>query len=215
MTPRYDRVIWDFNGTILDDLTVGIESIDELLIRYGLPPIRTVERYHEVFGFPIRDYYQRIGFDFSKIDYSVLAHEWIAIYLRRVKKASVREGILPVIKTLNSLGVKQTVLSMTEHTMLNGQIAGLGLTDTFDEICGLDNIYAKSKLELASVWRERHLKECVLLVGDTSHDAESAAIIGCDCLLLAGGHESRKALLTCGYPVVDSPTDILTFVLTK
>ena len=30
---RFDRVIWDFNGTILDDVDTGIESADELLSR--------------------------------------------------------------------------------------------------------------------------------------------------------------------------------------
>ncbi len=210
MKPVYDRLIWDFNGTILDDLMTGIESADELLVRYGLPPMRTVERYYEVFGFPIRDYYERLGFDFSKTDYSVLAHEWVEIYLRRVKSAPIREGVPSVIEALKRRGIPQTVLSMTESEMLNKQLSFLSLQDAFDEVCGLDNIYAKSKLELASAWRERHPNENVLFVGDTSHDAESAAIIGCDCVLLTGGHESREALLRCGVDLIDSPLDLLT-----
>jgi len=209
MSHRYDRVIWDFNGTILDDLMTGIESADELLLRYGLPPMKTVERYYEVFGFPIRDYYQRIGFDFSKTDYSILAHEWVEIYLCRVKEAPVRKDILDVICELKQLGIPQTVLSMTESSMLDEQLDYLGLRDTFDEVCGLDNIYATSKLALASRWREQHPKEAALFVGDTSHDAESAKVIGCDCVLLTGGHESREALLRVGVDVIDSPSEIL------
>ena len=208
--PRYDRVIWDFNGTILDDLMVGIKSADELLLRYHLPPIQTVARYHEVFGFPIRDYYQRLGFDFSKTDYSVLAHEWVEIYLRRVKDATTRDGVIEVVKELQHRGVSQTVLSMTESNMLHQQLSLLGLQDTFDEVCGLDNIYASSKLELASLWRKQHPAEHVLFVGDTSHDAESAKIIGCDCVLLTGGHESREVLLRSGVDVIDSPYEMIT-----
>jgi len=210
MSHRYDRVIWDFNGTILDDLMTGIESADELLLRYGLPPMKTVERYYEVFGFPIRDYYQRIGFDFSKTDYSILAHEWVEIYLRRVKDAPVREGLLSVVEALTHLGIPQTVLSMTESAMLDEQLGYLGLQDTFDEVWGLNDIYASSKLELAAEWRRRHPHETVLFVGDTSHDAESAKVVGCDCVLLTGGHESREALLRVGVEVIDSPREILT-----
>ena len=210
MKRTFDRVIWDFNGTILDDLMTGIDSADELLLRYGLPPIQTVDHYYEVFGFPIRDYYQRIGFDFSKIDYAVLAHEWVAIYLRRVKDAPMRDGILDAINELKRRGVSQTVLSMTESTMLHQQLGYLGLTNTFDEICGLDNIYATSKLQLAAAWRQQHPNETVLFVGDTSHDAESAKVIDCHCVLLAGGHESRASLLRTGAKVVDSPMEILT-----
>jgi len=210
MRATYDRLIWDFNGTILDDLMTGIESADELLLRYGLPPMKTVERYYEVFGFPIRDYYQRIGFDFSKTDYSILAHEWVDIYLHRVKNAPIRDGIMEVVTECKRRGIKQTVLSMTESVMLNEQLRYLGLQDVFDEVCGLDNIYATSKLELASLWRSHHSQERALLIGDTSHDADSATIIGCDCVLLTGGHESREALLRVGVDVIDSPREILT-----
>ena len=47
---RFDRVIWDFNGTILDDVDTGIESADELLSRHGLPQMRTREKYLSLFG---------------------------------------------------------------------------------------------------------------------------------------------------------------------
>ena len=88
-----DRVIWDFNGTILDDVDTGIEAVDVLLAKYGLPELKTRERYYEVFGFPIIDYYRRIGFDFEKTDYSILANEWVEIYLEKVKNVEKgREG---------------------------------------------------------------------------------------------------------------------------
>ena len=206
---KYDRVIWDFNGTILDDLRVSIDSADELLIRHGLSPMLSVEKYHSVFGFPIMEYYKRIGFDFEKVPYSVLAHEWVDIYLRRVKEAKVKDEIRAVIDSLSEMSMKQTVLSMTDKNMLVSQIKELGLYDTFDEIYGLDNIYAKSKLELAKKWREEHPSERVLFIGDTVHDAESAEIIGCNCLLLAGGHQSIEAI-SCGKAkVILDPKDII------
>lgn len=207
---KYDRVIWDFNGTILDDLRVSIDSADELLIRYGLDPMLTVEKYHSVFGFPIIEYYKRIGFDFDKVPYSVLAHEWVEIYLRRVKDASIKDGVKEVIDTLSEMSIKQTVLSMTDKDMLISQINDLGLYDCFDEIYGLDNIYARSKLELAKKWRNEHPNENVIFIGDTTHDAESAEIIGCSCLLLSGGHQSIDAISLSNAKVILDPKDIIT-----
>jgi phosphoglycolate phosphatase len=206
---KYNRVIWDFNGTILDDLRVIIDSADELLSRHGLQPMLTVEKYHSVFGFPIIEYYKRIGFDFNKTPYSVLAHEWVDIYLRRVKEAKVKDEIRAVIDTLSQMSIKQTVLSMTDKDMLVSQLKDLGLYDTFDEIYGLDNIYAKSKLELAKKWRDEHPDENVLFIGDTVHDAESAEIIGCSCLLLAGGHQSLEAISQGSAKVIIDPQDII------
>lgn len=206
---KYDRVIWDFNGTILDDLRVSIDAADELLTRHGLKPMVTVEKYHEVFGFPIIDYYKRIGFDFSKVPYSVLAHEWVEIYLRRVRDAKIRDGVKEAIEKINSMNIKQTILSMSDKDMLVRQVKDLKIHDLFDEIYGLDNIYAKSKLELAKKWRDEHKNERVLFIGDTVHDAESAEIIGCKCLLLAGGHQSAESLKSGNATVILDVCEIL------
>lgn len=206
----YDHVIWDFNGTILDDLQVGIVSANRLLTRYGLPNMASVEDYYRVFGFPIRDYYERLGFDFSKVDYETLAHEWVAIYLELVKEAPIRVGVLDVIETLSKKRIPQSVLSMTEAEMLAHQLTLLGLENTFDEIWGRTDIYAGSKLQLAECWRTEHPHDRVLYIGDTTHDAESAEVIGCDCLLLVGGHQSKASLLLSGATVIDDPATILT-----
>lgn len=210
---RFDRVIWDFNGTILDDVETGIESADELLSRHGLPQMRTREKYLSLFGFPIIDYYRRLGFDFDKIPFSVLANEWVEIYLEKVKNAPVREGIRDVISAFRDAGLKQTVLSMTESSMLDYQLGLLGVRELFDEVCGLDDIYAKSKLSLAAKWKEEHIGERAVFIGDTTHDAESAEIIGAECVLLSGGHEAREKLCGTGAFVADSPDGVLRYVL--
>ncbi|MBE6637367.1 MAG: HAD family hydrolase [Ruminococcaceae bacterium] len=209
---KFDRVIWDFNGTLLDDVCCGIESANELLTRHGLPIIKSVDDYHSLFGFPIRDYYQRLGFDFSRLSYEALAHEWVAIYLEKVKTAPLREGVLPLLAAIRAKGIKQTVLSMTEQSMLLHQLSLLGITSCFDEICGLTDIYATSKLALAADWRKRHPLERVLFVGDTVHDAESAAVIGCECLLITGGHESEQSLRAHQASVIHNPDEILSFL---
>lgn len=102
---------------------------------------------------------------------------------------------------------------MTESSMLDYQLGLLGVKDLFDEVCGLDDIYAKSKLSLAAKWKEEHSEECAVFVGDTTHDAESADIIGAECILLSGGHEAREKLCGTGAFVADSPNGILKYVL--
>ncbi len=207
-----NRVIWDFNGTILDDLKISIESADELLSRYDLPVIGNVQKYYSVFGFPIIGYYERVGFDFTKYDFSVLANEWVDIYLSKMAQATLRDGIIETVDKLNSLGIKQTILSMTEENMLRSQIASFGITEKFDEIYGLNDIYATSKLELARYWRSTHEGERVIYVGDTEHDAESAEIIGADCLMITGGHQSYETLKALNKPVITSSSDIFEYI---
>ena len=208
----YDRIIWDFNGTLLDDVGICIEAADQLLSLHDLPPIATLENYHRVFGFPIIDYYRRIGFDFSKTDFSVLANEWVAIYMDKVEKAPLRDGMADVLREFSRLGIRQTVLSMTESAMLRYQLDLLKITELFDEVWGRNDIYASSKLSLAAEWREKHPLETPLYIGDTLHDAESAKIIGADCLLLAGGHENIETLSTSGLTILSSPAELLTYM---
>ena len=77
---QYTHIVWDWNGTLFDDLEYSLKCINTLLARYGLENL-TVSRYHDVFGFPISEYYKRIGFDFDKVPYSALAKEYMDIYI--------------------------------------------------------------------------------------------------------------------------------------
>ena len=77
---KYTDIVWDFNGTLLDDIRAGIDAVNEMLARRDLATIQSVEQYRELFCFPIIDYYAKLGFDFEKEDYySVLAPEWVAL----------------------------------------------------------------------------------------------------------------------------------------
>ena len=82
---RYTHCIWDFNGTILNDMSAGIRAVNELLAKRNLPLISGIEQYRNIFGFPVKSYYEALGFDFSKEPYDKLAHEWVALYLEYVK----------------------------------------------------------------------------------------------------------------------------------
>ncbi|MBP5209430.1 MAG: HAD family hydrolase [Clostridia bacterium] len=197
----YDRVLWDFNCTILDDLGHGIEAINVLLRRRGLPTVDTPERYYAVFGFPIVDYYRRLGL-LEKESYATLADEWIAEYRRDEARIPARPGAVALIRRLAAAGLPQSVLSATESSMLRCQLAYLGLSDAFDEIIGRQDIYAPSKLAVALAWRQRHSDERVICIGDTDHDFECAAACGMDCVLVEGGHQSPERLRSLGCPVL-------------
>lgn len=202
-----DYCIWDFNGTILDDVGVGIASVNHLLTERKLPLIESEEAYRRVFRFPIRSYYETLGFDFEKEPYEVIAPLWVEQYMKRVKDAELYEGVLDVLKGFRNMGIRQVVLSATERTMLEGQLSTLGIDGFFEEILGLDNIHAASKLALARDWRERHLNEVVMFLGDTDHDYETAREMEADCYLIAGGHQSMEYLQKMTVPVFENVTE--------
>ena len=201
---KYTHCIWDFNGTVLDDMTAGIRAVNDLLIERGLTPISDIEQYRKVFGFPIKNYYERLGFDFSKEPYDVIAHKWVALYLEYVKESRLCDGVEALMQVLSERGIEQVLLSATEQNMLNSQVKALGLEKQFSEVLGMDDIYAVSKLRRAREWRERNREAGAFFVGDTEHDCEAAEAMGIDCFLVAIGHQPKERLIQTGAKVFDS-----------
>ncbi len=204
-------LIWDFNGTLLDDVQIGIDSINVLLRRRHLPTLQDREAYQAVFRFPIIDYYASLGLDVT--GYDALAHEWMAEYLARAKAAPLYEGATAVLAELKRRGIRQVLLSATEQEQLEKQVRDLGIAPYFVAILGQGDIYASSKVARA----KRYFADCrepMLLVGDTDHDLDTANAIGADCVLCSHGHQSREALMALNDRVIASLPDLLPY-LTK
>ena len=206
---QFNKVIWDFNGTILDDVETGILSVNKLLRDRGLPIIEGKEKYRSVFGFPVRDYYKRLGFDFSVEPYEVIAPLWVEQYMINVKNAGIYSDVTAAMDFFAAQGIGQTILSATEYSMLKCQITELGLAARFEEILGMGDIHASSKEGLAKAWRERHPEDRVLLIGDTDHDLQVANSIGATCALVSRGHQSVEYLLTLTDAVYPSLTAVI------
>ena len=206
---NYTHVIWDFNGTILDDMQIGLECVNLMLSKRGLRTVDGIEEYRRLFRFPIIDYYRLAGFDFDKDDYyTVLAPEWIRLYTERMGNCGLCPEVADTISRVFNMGLPQVVLSATEREQLVGQLNVLGVRHYFHEVLGLDNIHAHSKAELAVRWKERNPEAVPLFVGDTEHDAETARAIGADCVLYTGGHQAKERLETCGYPLIHRLSDV-------
>ncbi len=210
---RYNYCIWDFNGTLLDDVMTGIVSVNTLLRERGLQTIDSMEHYRSVFRFPVIEYYRSLGFDFEIEPYEEIAPKWVALYLENVKNAELFSDAEATLKKIQSMGIRQSVLSATELSMLMCQLSSLGITQYFEEIMGLDNIHAGSKLALAYDWRQRHPNEKVLLIGDTDHDVDTAKALGADCVLVCRGHQSKEHLLKTGVRVAKDLEDVYNMML--
>ena len=206
---KYTHVVWDFNGTILDDVRIGIDSVNVLLERRAMPLVDSLEKYHSVFGFPITEYYEKLGFDFKKEPFDDIAIEWVAEYNARRRSAPLCTGAREMLKKIRELGIPQLIISATEVNMLAEQTRELGVFEFFTELIGLDNIHAGSKKHLAVEWKGKHSDARVLFIGDTDHDYDVACAMGADCILVAQGHQSYGHLREICTTTVKSLNDIL------
>jgi phosphoglycolate phosphatase len=184
-------VIWDWNGTLFDDVDVCIRSMNQLLEKYGLPAITGADEYRSKFRFPVSEYYRLLGFDFSVIPFPVLAAEFIAIYQSASKECELSPEAETALADLAKRSVGQIILSASEQKNLVGQVNAFPIGSYFDSILGISDIYARTKEDLAHVWLAGSgstAKE-VLMIGDTFHDYEIARKLDCHCVLYSNGHQ--------------------------
>ena len=189
--------------------------MNTVLSRRSLPLISGLPEFQKVFGFPVRDYYNRIGLDFTKEPYEVPADEWIELYGEKMNEATIMKNADTVLKRLKDMGARQIVLSASERGRLIENLTHLGIISYFDEILGMDNAYAKGKAEIAKEFAARD-KDGIfpaILIGDTDHDFQCAQSIGCDCILYSGGFMSRQRLKNLGAPVIDDLSEIFNFLI--
>ena len=206
---HYRNIIWDWNGTLLNDLDICIDAINKLLVRRQLG-LMTRDRYLDIFTFPVQEYYVQIGFDFGKEAHETVAIEFMDHYLEMVKGARLHDQVRSALELIRDSGRSQIILSAMEQTALRKLAGEHEIDGYFSEIFGISDHLAHGKLSIAEMaLRETGFrKEETCLIGDTLHDAEVASSLGIPCILGATGHQSYKRLLDSGYPVIRSLNEI-------
>lgn len=202
---RYRHLIWDWNGTLLDDAWLCREIMNGQLARRGLPTL-SAERYEEIFDFPVEKYYRAVGFDWSRESFQEAGTEFIREYEARKKECSLQQGAQDLLSRIVEGGWSQAVLSAYSHPALEEFLGYFGVRRHFRSIAGSRDHYASGKVEHGlKMLEELHVSPReTLLIGDTTHDAEVARAMGVDCVLLPCGHNSRARLEACGVPLVES-----------
>ncbi len=201
--PKYTHVIWDWNGTLLNDLSASLSSVNDMLDLRGMPHIDS-DFYKECIGVPIRKFYDRV-FDMEKEDYSVIIKQYNEGYLRHLTDCGLTDGACEAIEYFCSCGIKQAVVSSSNNDQLVANIAKYGLGECFDAVLGSADFYAGSKIDRAKDYLEKTDGKCgrILVVGDLEHDADMAKELGADCVLLTSGHEHISRLKRANVPLID------------
>ena len=198
-----NSIIWDWNGTLLNDLDFCISTINVLLKKRKLPLLNHTT-YKAVFSFPVKDYYEAVGFDFSKEDFAIPAKEFIDLYNNEVEMCSLHPSAEKVLSHFRSKVIRQFVLSAMKQDMLVKTLKHNGIFSFFEGVAGLNDHYAVSKIERGNQLIDEFniQKKDTWMIGDTIHDFEVAEELGIKCILIADGHQSAERLNKTGVPVI-------------
>lgn len=201
---KYKNILWDWNGTILNDTPVAFEATNILLKRYNYPTI-TLEYYRDNVDTPIVNFYSKI-FDLTKEDMDTLDNEWCELYNQLSHKINLHDGVELVLKTFSEQNCHQAVLSAFRTEEIAKFAQALSVQHYFKAILGTQNIVMESKTMRGKKYMQENNLEPkdTLYIGDTAHDCNTAQELSIDCVLLSCGQQSEKILNKCGVLVFDS-----------
>ena len=188
-------ILWDWNGTLLDDTAAGIGAFNEVFRRRGLPAMSRAW-YRRHFAFPVRPVYAARGVELAHEDWDALAREYHETYAREPKDLN-REARAALAAARNA-GCGQSIISALRQDLLDAAVDSFGLREFFDFTYGTNNLDGASKLvrarELLAQLASRGVAPGdIVLVGDALHDKEVADALGVRCVLCAqGGHSAAR-----------------------
>jgi phosphoglycolate phosphatase-like HAD superfamily hydrolase len=208
------HLVWDWNGTLLNDLALVVAATNVALGSAGGLPV-TADEHRRDFRRPIIDYYGSLlgrpveAEEFARMD--TIFHEEYRSGLRQVELApDARAAIAAWTGT-------QSLLSMWFHEELVPTVDGFGLTQHFARIDGL-------RAAVGGGFKAGHLAAHLaelgvdgpetVLIGDSIDDAHAAASVGARCVLYAGGFTDPAKLREIGAPVAGSLVEAITLAHT-
>lgn len=203
-------VLWDWNGTLLNDAPILWGIFNELMRTYGYGTI-TFDLYQAIYRHPVQEMYEDVGFDLERFPFEEVALKWHDLYRARMSSVSLHEDVFPTLTSLSRRGARQAVLSALPQGLLRDVVNAHGVDRFFEKVRGLSDNHAIGKVAVGkALVDELEIDGSdVTVIGDSSHDAEVARAIGAKCLLVSRGAESKRRLESHGFPVLGSFEAIL------
>lgn len=202
-------IIFDFNGTIIDDVQLCLNALN-MLLEYNGQESCSYEKYKHIFTFPIIRYYELAGFDFNKHSYEHLANIFIEYYQKRSLDCSLYPNSIATFKYLQESGYSLIILSASKLENLIEQVKHFKIDKYFNFILGTSDIYAYSKVQIGlNFIKDNKINpDEIIMIGDTLHDFEVGKEMGIDVILTSSGHQAKDVLEKANVMIIDSIEDL-------
>lgn len=206
------HVVWDWNGTILDDNDATMVAVNAVCAAFGRAPV-DLDHWRSIYRRPLADTYRDLlGREISADNWAEIDRRFHSAYRELLPTIRFCAGIPDELYRWRTTGRTQSLLSMWFHDELVPEVAGRGLAELFVRVDGLRGQvggHGKADHLVAHIQALDLDPASVLLVGDVEDDAIAAQAAGARCVLVTTGLSSRAMLEGSGVPVVDSIAEAL------
>ena len=204
------HLVWDWNGTLLDDLSLVVSSTNHAFAAVGARAV-DADEHRTRFRRPVADFYAEIlgravdVEEFGRLDR--IFHDAYRLGLTTMSLAA------DAMTAIRSWPGTQSLLSMWFHEELVPAIETYGLAGVFTRVDGLRTEVGG---DLKAGHLARHLAELgiagdqVVLIGDSLDDAEAADSVGGRAVLYTGGFTAPARLHASGRPVAHTLVEAVT-----
>ena len=207
MRSERTHLVWDWNGTLLNDLSLVVACTNAAFLSTGGNPV-SVQEHRVRFRRPISDYYAEVlGRPVDADEFQQLDKVFHDAYRTGLSTCQLAADAASAIRSWSG---SQSLLSMWFHEELVPTVESHGLTGMFRRIDGLPSSVGGDRKAVHLV---RHLDQLgidgpsTVLIGDSIDDAEAAESVGARCVLYSGGFTDPDRLRASGRPVAHTLTE--------
>lgn len=207
---KYQHIVWDWNGTLVDDAGLCVVILNQILNDYGKMPVDRAF-YLDNFSFPVCEYYKSLGLPSCGPEYQEISQRFIEEYRKKHHICKLQKSSVKMLSYIKGCGISQSVLSAGNIADVLDFVEYHKLSDFFTIISGVYHTNATGKSDVA----HKHLNQIqactseILLIGDTLHDFEIATDLKVDCVLYSKGHNSKNRLLEASNSVINDLEELV------
>lgn len=195
MAKRFDLIIFDWDGTLMDSAAAIVAAIQAASCDLGLAPPSDESARH-IIGLGLHDALQGVLPDLDPSQYPLVAERYRHHYLARDHELQLFVGAFELIRVLNDAGFMLAVATGKSRVGLDRALAGSGLKDYFHASRCADECHSKPHPQMIHELIDEFgvAPESVLMIGDTTHDLLMARNASVAALAVAYGAHPRAVL---------------------
>ena len=201
MTNKKFLIVYDWNGTLLNDTWAWCRAFNNVLACGGYAPI-THKQYIAIYEAPMEHAFVAAGVPTDQAaplleNNRALFHD---TYASLVNQTKLREGAQELLATCHEAGLSQIILSNHMTGSIQKQLSDRNIASHFDDVVAVPSpeayrVFIPKEEKLRAYIAANDIDpENVIIIGDTPEETRIAKKLGLISVAITGGNATKQRL---------------------